>query len=452
MATSSSHLKEDCLCPVCHDLYRDPILLMCGHSFCRNCIQEWRTQKGIKTCPVCQEMCSFDLPPRNLALKNLTDCLREEASRQTAEDLCETHGEKLKLFCVDHQKPICVICRDAKDHKKHQCVPINEAAEDNKKELRIALMHLRTKLSKFEEEKLTCNKMCTHIQKQAKQTENNIKGEFQKLYQFMRAEEAARIDALRKEAAKKSQAMQIRLINLIAETSSLSKTMKAAETDLEAADLSFMINYDAIKKRAQCTLPDPETPSGALIDEAKHRGNLLFHVWKKMKSIIQYTPFCLDPNTAKSHVIVSDDLMSLTKNYPGKEVPSNPERCTLHDQVLGSTGISSGRHSWDVQLGGIWSVGVITKTRRLEEVTEAGLVLHSGIVVQRSPEKMDFPIEVDKIPEKVRLSFDQDNGKLLFYDLDTKKVIRTITYKFKGVYFPFFSGDVKLIPQCPPLV
>ncbi|CAL8393617.1 unnamed protein product, partial [Gadus morhua 'NCC'] len=234
------------------------------------------------------EMFSLIDPPRNLVLKNLTESLKEEASRQTAEDLCETHGERLKLFCVDHQQPICVICRDAKDHKKHQFT-INEAAEDNKKELRIALMHLRTKLSKFEEEKLTCNKMCTHIQKQAKQTENNIKGEFQKLYQFMRAEEAARIDALRKEAAKKSQAMQIRLINLIAETSYLSKTMKAAETDLEAADLSFMINYDAIKKRAQCTLPDPETPSGALIDEAKHRGNLLFHVWKKMKSIIQYT-------------------------------------------------------------------------------------------------------------------------------------------------------------------
>ena len=86
-----------------------------------------------------------------------------------------------------------------------------------------------------------CLSIWLSLQKQAKQTENNIKGEFQKLYQFMRAEEAARIDALRKEAAKKSQAMQIRLINLIAETSSLSKTMKAAETDLEAADLSFMI-------------------------------------------------------------------------------------------------------------------------------------------------------------------------------------------------------------------
>ena len=79
------------------------------------------------------------------------------------------------------------------------------------------------------------------MQQQAKQTEEKIKGEFQKLYQFLRAEEATRIDGLRKEAEKKHQAMGIRYGNLIAVTSSLSKTVKAAETDLETADLSFML-------------------------------------------------------------------------------------------------------------------------------------------------------------------------------------------------------------------
>ena len=138
MAASSSRPEEDCLCPVCRDFYSDPIILLCGHSFCKNCIHEWWTQKGSKTCPVCKEMFSLDRPPRNVALKNVTESLKEEASlkekasRQMAEDLCETHGERLKLFCVDHQKPICVICREAKDHKEHKCVPINEAAEDNK--------------------------------------------------------------------------------------------------------------------------------------------------------------------------------------------------------------------------------------------------------------------------------------------------------------------------------
>ncbi|CAL8394732.1 unnamed protein product [Arctogadus glacialis] len=445
MATSSPRPEEDCLCPVCLNFYRDPIILLCGHSFCKNCIQEWWTQKGSKTCPVCKEMFSLDQLPHNLALKSLTDALKKEA-----EDLCDTHGERLKLFCMDHQKPICVICRDAKDHKKHQCVPINEAAAESKKELRIALIPLRTKLSNFKEEKLTCDNIYAHIQKQAKQTEEKIKGEFQKLYQFLRAEEAARIDGLRNEAEKKSQDMQIRRNNLIAETSSLSKTVKAAETDLEAADLSFMTNYEAIKKRAQCTLPDPETPSGALIDEAKHRGNLLFHVWKKMKSIIQYTSFRLDPNTAKSNMIVSEDLMSLTINNEKRDVPSNPERCFGHAHVLGSTGITSGIHSWDIQLGDNCEVGVITKTK---EETRASLFVRNRLVVgQHSPEKEDYPIAVDNFPKKVRVQFEHDKGTLLFYDLDTKKDLHTITHKFTGVYFPFFLGDVKLIPQCPPLV
>ncbi|CAL8313535.1 unnamed protein product [Lota lota] len=448
MATSSSRPEEDCHCPVCCDFYSDPVMLLCGHSFCKNCIEEWWTQKGSRTCPVCKKMFPMSRPPRNLALKNVTDALKEEASRQRAEDLCEIHGERLKLFCLDHQKPICLVCRDAKDHKKHQCVPINEATGDGKKELGVALMHLRTKLSKLNEEKLTCDQMSAHIQEQAQRTEEKIKGEFQKLYQFLRAEEATRIDRLRKEVEKKGQAMKIRLVNLTAEISSLSNTIKAAETDLKAEDLSFMLNHKAIKNRAQCTLPDPETPSGALIDEVKHKGNLLFHIWKKMKSIIQYTPFCLDPNTLRSHMIVSEDLMSLTTNDKSKKVPSNPERCK-YDGVLGSTGISSGIHSWDVQLEGYWEIGVDTKTK---EETRASLFTHDTIIAEHRSEHADRATALDYIPEKIRLKFEHDKGKLSFYDLDRKTCIHTITHKFTGLFFPFFNGNVKLIPHCPPLV
>ena len=72
-------------------------------------------------------------PPRNLALKNLSDTLRQERSQRGSsgsKELCSLHGEKLKLFCQDDQELICVICKDAKKHKQHNCAPINEAAED----------------------------------------------------------------------------------------------------------------------------------------------------------------------------------------------------------------------------------------------------------------------------------------------------------------------------------
>ena len=158
----------------------------------------------------------------------------------------------------------------------------------------------------------------------------------------------------------------------------------------------------------------------------------------------------MDPNTAKSNMIVSEDLMSLTINNERQEVPSNPERCFGHAHVLGSTGISSGIHFWDVHLGDNCEVGVITKTK---EETRASLFVHDSLVVgQHSPENEDYPIAVDHFPKKIRVQFEHDKGTLLFYDLDTKKDLPTITHKFTGVYFPFFRGDVKLIPQCSPLV
>lgn len=132
MATSSPLLKDDCLCPVCHDFYSDPVLLLCGHSFCKDCIQRWWAQSGSQKCPLCKQMFSVGQLPRNLALKSLSEAMKEEAASQTTEILCEAHGEKLKLYCVDDQKPICVICRDSKDHKKHNCVPIDEAAADSR--------------------------------------------------------------------------------------------------------------------------------------------------------------------------------------------------------------------------------------------------------------------------------------------------------------------------------
>ena len=118
--------------------------------------------------------------------------------------------------------------------------------------------------------------------------------------------------------------------------------------------------------------------------------------------------------------------------------------------VLGSTEMSSGKHSWDVQLGDNWEVGIITKTK---EETRASLFIHdSHVVIQHSPENQDFLIAVVDFPKKIRVQFEQDKGKLLFHDLDTKKDIHTITCKYTEHIFPFFRGEVKLIPQCPPLV
>lgn len=130
MAANAPQAEADCTCPVCCDLFTDPVVLLCGHSFCKYCIQEWWRQSSLRTCPVCKEIFLMSKPPPNIALKNLSDSLRREKEAARPAELCHLHGEKLKLFCLEDQQPICLVCRDAKAHKKHNCVPIGEVAEE----------------------------------------------------------------------------------------------------------------------------------------------------------------------------------------------------------------------------------------------------------------------------------------------------------------------------------
>uniref|UniRef100_A0A667YGZ5 Uncharacterized protein n=1 Tax=Myripristis murdjan TaxID=586833 RepID=A0A667YGZ5_9TELE len=188
MASSS---EEDLCCPVCQDVFKDPVLLSCSHSFCRACLQSWWTEKPIKDCPVCKRRSSKNDPPCNLALKNL--CEDFLLQRDQSELFCSLHSEKLRLFCLDHQQPVCLVCRDSETHTDHRLRPINEAARNHKKELEESLKPFQEKLELFNKVKANCDETAEHIKVQARHTERQIKEEFKKLHQFLQEEEEARM-------------------------------------------------------------------------------------------------------------------------------------------------------------------------------------------------------------------------------------------------------------------
>uniref|UniRef100_A0A4W6CG05 RING-type domain-containing protein n=1 Tax=Lates calcarifer TaxID=8187 RepID=A0A4W6CG05_LATCA len=86
--------REDLCCLVCQDIFKDPVILSCSHSFCKDCLHSWWTENIFQECP-----------PSNLALKNLCESFLQERDQRSSEALCSLHSEKLKLFCLDHQQP-----------------------------------------------------------------------------------------------------------------------------------------------------------------------------------------------------------------------------------------------------------------------------------------------------------------------------------------------------------
>uniref|UniRef100_W5MQK6 Tripartite motif containing 35-12 n=1 Tax=Lepisosteus oculatus TaxID=7918 RepID=W5MQK6_LEPOC len=514
---------EELSCPVCCEIFTDPVVLTCSHSFCKACLQQYWEQKGSQECPTCRRRSSRENPPNNLALKNLcvrfldersqrppvgsevlcslhreklklfclndeepvcVDCvtlkkhenhkfrpvqktsqkykkfLRERSQRPPAgsEELCSLHREKLKLFCMTDEEPVCLVCQTSGKHKNHEFCPVEEAVVDRKDDLKAALEPMKKKLEEIDKVKQTCDQTAEYIKTQTQQTERQIKEEFEKLHQFLRDKEEARIAALKEEEKQKSQMMKEKFESLTIEISSLSETIRAIDQEMRADDIFFLRDYKETKIRAQHTLQDPEGVSGALIDVAKHLGSLKYRVWEEMLRIVQYTPVTLDPNTASPNLSLSEDLTIVRYNDEEQQLPDNPERFDLCYYVLGSEGFTSGKHCWDVEVGDstFWYLGLAK-----ESIKRKGSIIlnpKGGLLVLwqcggvysalTSPGTL---LTLKRKPQKIRVQLDYDRGEVLFSDPSDGTPIYNFKDTFTEKLFPIFFPGFCTVPLriCP---
>ncbi|KAK6312085.1 hypothetical protein J4Q44_G00177490 [Coregonus suidteri] len=202
---SGSMLEDELTCPVCCEIFRDPVVLKCSHSL--------NQKKVRRECPVCRMKCALTEPTVSLALKNVAETFFREQRNQgeaggwpdrggvpvKSEAKCPTHGEVLKLFCQDDAEVLCCVCHTSKRHQGHHVIPLEEGAQELKEEIKKQLIPLKKSLRGLYEAKKECDDTTVHIKSQTQQTENHIREEFEQLRQFLQNEEEARIAILQEE-------------------------------------------------------------------------------------------------------------------------------------------------------------------------------------------------------------------------------------------------------------
>ncbi|NXR04281.1 BT1A1 protein, partial [Sagittarius serpentarius] len=168
--------------------------------------------------------------------------------------------------------------------------------------------------------------------------------------------------------------------------------------------------------------------------------------WRKYAVPIEEVQVFLDPDTAHSDLVLSDDCKSVKREDRRKDVPDIPKRFDMWRCVMGGGGFTSGRYYWEVEVvdgGGGWTVGVsredVKKKGDIEFKPEEGIWVVGQWAGQfqalTSPNRTALP-EI-QTPRRVRVSVDYEQGRVAFFSVNQEIPIFTFlpaSFNEKRVY------------------
>ncbi|XP_030634690.1 zinc-binding protein A33-like [Chanos chanos] len=416
MASSSSLLSEDqFLCPVCLDVFTDPVSTPCGHNFCMTCLNKHWDSTPHCLCPLCKEQ--FNMRPElkiNRAFREVVDhfkrrgdpvkpgevscdtctggklkavmscldcglsyCQTHLEPHKTAAKLkkhrlinpvenledyiCQKHERPLELFCRDDQTRVCQFCTEG-DHKTHNTVPLEEENEQRKSQLG----KTQTEVQQMIQDKLKKIKEIRHsVQLSKVSSEQQIADSVEVFRSLIGCIERSRAELIEL-MEEKQKAAERQAEGLIKELEQEITELKRRDTELE--QLSHCEDHLHLLQVYPTLCSPPHTTHSTDINihprlcvdtlrktleqlEKKFREEVGRECEKEF-STLSAVDVTLDPDTAHPKLILSDDGKQVTCGNTRQNLPDNPERFDRCGNVLGKEGFSSGRFYYEVEVRG----------------------------------------------------------------------------------------------------
>ncbi|KAF5890908.1 E3 ubiquitin-protein ligase TRIM39-like isoform X1, partial [Clarias magur] len=379
---SSSH----CQCPVCKTHFaKRPEL--CVNTFISGLAAPFRKSVQVKSSSAAEKptqslvLCEICSEKKCAAVKSCLTCMtsyckthlepHERVSslmkhklikpRENLEDyICQKHERPLELFCRDDQTCVCQFCTEG-DHRTHNTVPIEEESAEKKTEME----KTRADVQQMIQERIKKIEEIKHsVELNNKNTEKEKTDVVEIFSALMGCIERSQAELL-KVMEEKQKAAERQAGEFIKDLEQEITELKRRNTELEQLShtedpLHLLQIYPSL-----CSPPHTQdwtdvTINSRLSVETVRRP--LFQIQDalnkemeklntaELKRIRKYAVnVMVDPHTAHSSLILSDDGKRIRNGETQQNIPDNPERFETYAFVLGKEGFSSGRLYYEVQ-------------------------------------------------------------------------------------------------------
>ncbi|TMS02140.1 E3 ubiquitin-protein ligase TRIM39 [Larimichthys crocea] len=388
--------------------------------------------------------------------------------------LCEIHHRGIMIYCLTDRECICPECVTV-DHQGHNTVTIEDAWIETKAQLTVSGQEIqemiRQRIRKMEEIKMSVTQLELAVERETASSVC-LFSELASAIERSQAELMEVMDRSRRAAEQQADAM-IRQLEL--EVEELRRRESTIAELVQSDDHIHCVKSFPIP----LSLPPTKDWSGVSVNSDLGTGTIYrslaaqverfqetlkniaetgfpapvqepspVQTQPRVKRVQEYAvDVTLDCNTAHPRLIMSEDMKSVRCGDRHQMVPDNPERFDRVVCVLGREAISSGRHYWEVEVGGKtdWDLGVarqsINRKGKIEVTPSNGYWFLS----LRDKNKYAFRTEpsidvhLNLRPHKIGIFVDFEKGQVSFFNVDAKIHIYTFNDTFNECIYPFFS-------------
>ncbi|XP_073702147.1 E3 ubiquitin-protein ligase Midline-1 isoform X3 [Garra rufa] len=475
----------------------------CEAVQCQFCEQD-PPQEAVKTCVTCEvsycQECLRATHPNKKPFTGhrLTEPVPDSRLRGLA---CPEHGEeKVNMYCVTDEQLICSLCKLVGHHREHQVAALGERFDKLKQMLDSNLSNLIKRNSELENLMAKLIQTCQHVEHNAAHQESKLAEECDTLINIVqqrrqiigtkikegkvvRLRKLAQQIANCKQFVERSSSLIVQADQVLKETDharflqtakSVSERVSMAtassqvlipEINLNDTFDAFALDFSREKKMLEgldyLTAPNAPTIREELCT-ASHDTITVHWTSEDEFSVVsyelQYTistgqtnvvsqPFKLDPKSAHRKLKVSHDNLTVERDEVSSMKSHAQDRfgSTGNYGVTGNVFIDSGRHYWEILIGGsTWfAIGIAYKSAPKHGWVgkdSASWVLSrcntSWAVRHNSKE---FPIEPSPHMRRLGVLLDYDSGSLAFYDAAGTQHLYTFDIAFSQPICPVFS-------------